>query len=83
MACSRLCSRNVCIRCFFVVFASDLMIPPSVFNGRDDFAKRHGSPLSRSKLGAYPQECSHPRLAFWKQYRHGRSGQIDDISCID
>jgi hypothetical protein len=34
-------------------------------------------------LGAYPQECSHPRLAFWKQYRHGRSGQIDDISCID
>jgi len=42
MACSCICSINVCIHCLFVLFAPNLMIPPSVFDGKDGFATRHG-----------------------------------------
>ncbi len=42
MACSYLCNRNVCIRYLFEVFASDFMIAPNIFDGRDGFARRHG-----------------------------------------
>jgi hypothetical protein len=50
MVYSHLYSKNVYIRYLFVVFAPDLMIPPSVFDGRDGFAKGHGIRTSRHFL---------------------------------
>jgi hypothetical protein len=52
MAYSRLYNKNVYIRCLFVVFAPNLMIPPNIFDGRDGFARRHGIRTSRHSLAS-------------------------------
>jgi len=66
MACSYLYNKNVYIRCLFVVFAPDLVIPPSVFGGKNGFVRgMESEPLATFSLqvgnlpaGMFPSHIS-------------------------
>ncbi len=66
MACFCLYNSNVCIHCFFVVFAPNLMIPPNVFDDKDGFARRHGIRTSRhSLIPGWELTCKITPIPYW------------------